>query len=880
MICRISEYLKMNRIKFFLNTIIRSGIDQGPDSLRSVSKITNMVLLYVLLGSLVSIFISLRTQVPYVELGIITGTLFTITLILLILRKYGMLDVARFTAIITLNVSLYLACSYFNETAGLIGGFYIFALLPFLFFSHAEVFRRLISITIAVVFYGLTLFDIFPFTPAHMGTPQDVFLFNTFLNVVVFIGLVAIIQHYYETKQISTNQIKADQYILKEAQGIANLGNWSWDPHNDIWEWSEAVLDILGMDHETELTIDDIYGLIHPLDRSKVQNTLRNVIHEREQVRLEFTIFTAQQQERVLLMIFKPIRNDRHKLISVRGILQDVSAQKEIEINLIKAKEAAEATTRAKSEFLSTMSHEIRTPLNAVIGMAGLLAETELDPVQEDYLSTIKIGGNNLLSVINDILDYSKIESGNMELEYIDFRFSDPIDNTLDLLASKARENNLELLAMLGEDIPEFVRGDIVRIQQILVNLLNNAIKFTEEGEILVKVNCIGEWENGHILQFSVKDTGVGIPKNKIHRLFKSFSQVDASTNRKYGGTGLGLAICKRLVELMDGEIWVESEFGVGTTFTFTIKTYISEKKPEEGTKAKGVVPQKLKGNILIVDDNETNLKILQKNCQTMGLEVLSALDGNAGWEILEKQPGIDLVITDFHMPGLTGIELARKSREELKDKCPPFILLSSVANLPEESKGDLFKAAITKPIRRTQLREAIGDILGKKRKKIPAPKASGTEISFSLGREVRILVAEDNPINQKVIKRMMGKLSLEADLAATGLEVLEAVEKKTYDVIFMDMQMPEMDGLQATRELRKIPEEKLPQQPVIIALTANAMESEKRDCFDAGMNDFLAKPIRWELLAKTLEKWFGKDGINPGVNNTDLVPSQESLAD
>lgn len=863
-----------------MNAIIRRGIEQVPDSLRSVSKITNMVLLYVLLGSSVAIFVSVRTQIPFLPLSIISGSLFLTNFVLLFLRKYGMMDIARFSALISLNISLYLVSTYFNETAGLIGGFYIFALLPFLFFSHAEVFRRLISITIAVVFYGLTLFDIFLFSPVQMGTPQDVFMFNTFLNVVVFIGLVAIIQHYYETKQISTNQIKADQYILKEAQGIANLGNWSWDPHNDIWDWSEAVLDILGMDHEVELTIDDIYGLIHPLDRSKVQTTLRNVIHEKEQVRLEFTIFTAQQEERVLLMIFKPIRNDREKLISVRGILQDVSAQKEIEVNLIKAKEAAEATTRAKSEFLSTMSHEIRTPLNAVIGMAGLLADTDLDSIQEDYLSTIKIGGNNLLSVINDILDYSKIESGNMELEYIDFRFSDPIDNTLDLLASKARENNLELLAMLGENIPEFVKGDVVRIQQILVNLLNNAIKFTEKGEILVKVNYLEEWEEGHVLEFSVKDTGVGIPKDKIHRLFKSFSQVDASTNRKYGGTGLGLAICKRLVELMDGEIWVESEEGVGTTFTFTIKAYTSEKKSLGNPKVKNKLTPKLENKVLIVDDNVTNLKILERHCQNLGLEVLSALDGNDGWEMLKQNPDIALTITDFHMPGMTGIQLAEKSQKELKEKSPPFILLSSVANLPEESKGDLFKVALTKPIRSTQLKDTVAEILGDKKAKPVAAKSANTEIEFSLGREIRILVAEDNPINQKVIKRMMGKLSLEADLAATGLEVLEAVEKNTYDVIFMDMQMPEMDGLQATRELRKIPEEKLPQQPIIIALTANAMESEKRDCFDAGMNDFLAKPIRWELLAKTLEKWFGEGGLQEKNESADLAASQETMGE
>lgn len=871
----ISEYQQMTRIRNFISAIIRRGIDHSPDPLRSVSKITNAVLLYIIFGGLVSVFVSFQTQLSLIPVKATSISLLVVSCLILYFRKYGILDFARFASLVILNVSLYLVCAFFIERSGMIGGFYIFALLPFLFFSHAEVLNRLVSITLAVIFYGLTLFEIFPFYPMEMGTPQDVFLFNTLLHVVVFVSLVAIIQHYYETKQISNNQIKADQYILKEAQAIANLGNWSWDPNNDYWDWSDAVLDILGMEHDVELTIDDIYGLIHPRDRQKVQTTLRNVKNESEQIRLEFKIFTAQQEERVLLMIFKPIRNDRKKLISVRGILQDVSAQKEIEINLRKAKEAAEATTRAKSEFLSTMSHEIRTPLNAVIGMAGLLADTDLDSTQEDFLNTIKIGGNNLLSVINDILDYSKIESGNMELEHIDFRFSDPIDNTMDLLGSKARENNLELLAMLGDKIPEFIKGDVVRIQQVLVNLLNNAIKFTEKGEILIRVNYLSEWEEGHILEFSVKDTGVGIPKNKIHRLFKSFSQVDASTNRKYGGTGLGLAICKRLVELMGGKIWVESEEGVGTTFTFTIKVYKSENKSEGPAKVNEKALQQLNHKLLIVDDNLTNLKILEKHCLSMGLTVLLASNGEEGWKFLEEDPEIDLVITDFHMPGMTGIELAKKSADRLKEKSPPFVLLSSVADLPEESKGDLFATAITKPIRKTNLKKVISESLMVKvdKKALKTPVKKSTDIDFSLPRPINILIAEDNPINQKVIKRMMGKLKLEADIAATGLEVLKAVEKTTYDLILMDMQMPEMDGLQATRELRKISEEDLPKQPIIIALTANAMESEKRDCFEAGMDDFLAKPIRWELLAATLEKWFGEKQASPIVEEPNVHP-------
>ncbi|MEM8887469.1 MAG: response regulator [Bacteroidota bacterium] len=827
--------------------------------MRSVSKITNTVLLYIFVGGLAAFFISWQTQMFLLGIKLVTAGLFVLSSLLIFLRKYGLLDLVRFSALASLSIALYVVCTFFESRSGLQNGFYIFALLPFLIFSHAEVVKRAISITFAVSLYGLVLFDIFPFVPDRMGTPQDVFLFNMLLNVLVFVSLVAIIQHYYESKQMNTNRIKADQYILKEAQGIANLGNWSWDPSTNYWEWSDAVLDILGMEHGTALTIGDVYGLIHPADRLKVQNTLRNVVKESEQVRLEFKIFTVQQQERDLLMIFKPIKNDRGKLICVRGIMQDISMQKEIEVNLIKAKDAAEAATRAKSEFLSTMSHEIRTPLNAVIGMAGLLAETHLNDTQEDYLNTIKIGGNNLLSVINDILDYSKIESGNMELEFIDFRFSDPIDNALDLLGPKAREKGLELLAMFGENIPSFIKGDIVRIQQILVNLINNAIKFTEKGEILVQVACMGEWEEGHEIQFSVKDTGVGIPKSKIHRLFRSFSQVDASTNRKYGGSGLGLAICKRLVELMQGEIWVESVEGEGTEFFFTIKTYKSDKK--EVSKVKLAPKSKADHpiEILLVDDNTTNLKILETHCHALGVKPISYTSAEEAWSHLSKENEVKLVITDLHMPGMNGIDLAKKSRDELKEEGPPFILLSSVAQLPPETRSGIFKTLLTKPCRRSQLKKAIMDCLsnkGPEKKEKPKDK---TEILVDLARPIDILIAEDNPINQKVIKKIMAKLGLQAKIAGNGLEVLEALEDKSYDLILMDMQMPEMDGLQATREVRKLDSSILPQQPIIIALTANAMESEKRDCFKAGMDDFLAKPVRWELLAQTLEKWFGK---------------------
>ncbi len=643
-----------------------------------------------------------------------------------------------------------------------------------------------------------------------------------------------------------TDQALAHAEIRRQKQYFESLVEVSpvaivvMDAEERVTGWNPAATELFGWSSEEAIgkQIDDL------VLQEGAREEGREVTREAFETGRAQRIGRRSRKDGALVdveMMLVPLRVDGEH-VGFYAIYHDIT-------ELQRAREEAEAATQAKSAFLATMSHEIRTPMNAVIGMTDLLLETELTGEQREFAEVVRSSGDALLHVIDDVLDYSKIEAGKLELEREPFDLRECVEGALEIVAPRASDKDIELGCLIDEDAPAGIVGDASRLRQVLLNLLSNAVKFTEKGEVVVHVDAEPARRGSYRLELAVRDTGIGIPPDRIGRLFTSFSQLDASTTRRYGGTGLGLAISKRLVELMGGTIWIDSEEGKGSTFHISLTAKAADVPTR--ISREDALPRLAGKRILMVDDNATNREIVSRHARSWGMEPVAVEHPSEALELVAAGEHLDVAVLDMMMPDMDGISLAREIRRHRSERELPLLLLTSLGRLPHARSTGAFAAQLAKPVRASQLYNALVRLVaeGVDEREAVEGASDGKPGTSTL----RILLAEDNAVNQKVALRLLERLGYGADVASNGLEALEALERRPYDVVLMDVQMPELDGLDASRRIcERWPAET---RPRIIAMTANALPEDREACFAAGMDDYVAKPIRPDELAQALSR-------------------------
>ncbi len=718
-----------------------------------------------------------------------------------------------------------------------------------------------------------------------------------------------------------TNSKRAEAQLRKSEEKFRSLFEDSKDaiyistPDGKMVDINQAGVELFGYDSKKELLKSDIVKdlYVNPEERKKLKQQLESAGYVKD---LEVALKMKDGNKIIVQITATVERDDDGTIISYRGILRNVTDKKESEkrlkeymrelksaknkaekqakklnaqtIELVQARESALEASRLKSEFVANMSHEIRTPLNGIIGMTGMLNDTQCTPEQNEYIDIIHKSSESLLTIVNNILDFSKIEAGKLSLECEEFDVRLVVEEALELLAHKAFEKGIEVGCLVYAEVPTRVKGDVGRLHQILTNLVGNAVKFTEEGEVIVRVSVERETDSKVRLLFTVNDTGIGISEENRQKLFQPFTQADGSSTRKYGGTGLGLVIAKQLVEMMNGKIGVESEPGKGSTFWFSAEFEIQRKKPEPE-----LIPlEELDGlRVLTVDDNETNREIIHYQVTSWGMRNTKAKNATEALQFLrqavEENDPYDLIILDMQMPEMDGIQLARliKANGEFPDV--RIIMLTSIGHqMIENIKQAGIEKSLTKPVRQSELYNCITVVLGKSLQ-LKEFQGSKTIQTFANKRKLkkdrmRILVVEDNPNNQKVAALMIRKLGHRPDIACNGKEAIDILKYIKYDMILMDCHMPEMDGFEATSEIRQREKEKKYDRALIVAMTANALQGDREKCIATGMNDYIAKPVRIDVLENIIEKWKqsgeGRKQIGKDRNNDNLVIDRRRL--